>query len=126
MAGKGAGAVTGMLRMDVAEAGGVAESVRVTVKLEAPAAVGVVDVPLMTPVLLSSVSPAGKLPAVMLHVTAPVPPVECRVAAYAVFTIAPGSEVVPIPSGPGMLKGRSEEHTSELQSRGHLVCRLLL
>src|SRR5690625_4422349 len=24
------------------------------------------------------------------------------------------------------LKGRSEEHTSELQSRGHLVCRLLL
>src|SRR5439155_3060165 len=27
--------------------------------------------------------------------------------------------------GPGNL-GRSEEHTSELQSRGHLVCRLLL
>src|SRR5690625_6104536 len=25
-----------------------------------------------------------------------------------------------------MLGGRSEEHTSELQSRGHLVCRLLL
>src|SRR5690625_6875383 len=25
-----------------------------------------------------------------------------------------------------MLPGRSEEHTSELQSRGHLVCRLLL
>src|SRR5437660_7178334 len=24
------------------------------------------------------------------------------------------------------LRGRSEEHTSELQSRGHLVCRLLL
>src|SRR5690625_3771420 len=24
------------------------------------------------------------------------------------------------------LEGRSEEHTSELQSRGHLVCRLLL
>src|SRR5690625_7118820 len=24
------------------------------------------------------------------------------------------------------LSGRSEEHTSELQSRGHLVCRLLL
>src|SRR5690625_7002512 len=24
------------------------------------------------------------------------------------------------------LQGRSEEHTSELQSRGHLVCRLLL
>src|SRR5690625_5674424 len=26
----------------------------------------------------------------------------------------------------GTLGGRSEEHTSELQSRGHLVCRLLL
>src|SRR5690625_5781408 len=33
-------------------------------------------------------------------------------------------------SGPSVKKGqgctRSEEHTSELQSRGHLVCRLLL
>src|SRR5690625_6424221 len=27
---------------------------------------------------------------------------------------------------PGVLQTRSEEHTSELQSRGHLVCRLLL
>src|SRR5690625_6252348 len=27
---------------------------------------------------------------------------------------------------PGRVKERSEEHTSELQSRGHLVCRLLL
>src|SRR3989449_2646227 len=27
---------------------------------------------------------------------------------------------------PGFLKHRSEEHTSELQSRLHLVCRLLL
>src|SRR5690625_7072722 len=26
----------------------------------------------------------------------------------------------------GQVRGRSEEHTSELQSRGHLVCRLLL
>src|SRR5690625_7035213 len=28
--------------------------------------------------------------------------------------------------GGGRRAGRSEEHTSELQSRGHLVCRLLL
>src|SRR5690625_6173188 len=28
--------------------------------------------------------------------------------------------------GGGVQRGRSEEHTSELQSRGHLVCRLLL
>src|SRR3712207_9028444 len=27
---------------------------------------------------------------------------------------------------PGRLRGRSEEHTSELQSRQYLVCRLLL
>src|SRR5207253_9856730 len=31
-----------------------------------------------------------------------------------------------VPFGDGSLKSRSEEHTSELQSRGHLVCRLLL
>src|SRR5439155_14546431 len=29
-------------------------------------------------------------------------------------------------SGSTGIGGRSEEHTSELQSRGHLVCRLLL
>src|SRR5207253_10219087 len=29
-------------------------------------------------------------------------------------------------SGPEASQDRSEEHTSELQSRGHLVCRLLL
>src|SRR6266508_6153337 len=32
----------------------------------------------------------------------------------------------PTPPGPPSLPPRSEEHTSELQSRGHLVCRLLL
>src|SRR5690625_6394686 len=31
-----------------------------------------------------------------------------------------------IPRQAAMMAGRSEEHTSELQSRGHLVCRLLL
>src|SRR5690625_6195862 len=30
------------------------------------------------------------------------------------------------PESPWSLRPRSEEHTSELQSRGHLVCRLLL
>src|SRR5207253_10418515 len=29
-------------------------------------------------------------------------------------------------AGPDACRERSEEHTSELQSRGHLVCRLLL
>src|SRR5207253_5680944 len=41
--------------------------------------------------------------------------------------IAPASvKGVTIISCPLAAKSRSEEHTSELQSRGHLVCRLLL
>src|SRR5687768_17820999 len=32
----------------------------------------------------------------------------------------------PVPDEPHAVGGRSEEHTSELQSRLHLVCRLLL
>src|SRR5207253_10547790 len=32
----------------------------------------------------------------------------------------------PVFSGQALARHRSEEHTSELQSRGHLVCRLLL
>src|SRR5258708_14475309 len=36
-------------------------------------------------------------------------------------------EVFPVPPGGGLVvEGRSEEHTSELQSPDHLVCRLLL
>src|SRR5207253_9248064 len=42
----------------------------------------------------------------------------------------PYGSPVRIPFGPGahplLANQRSEEHTSELQSRGHLVCRLLL
>src|SRR5690625_621487 len=37
-----------------------------------------------------------------------------------------GYRAVCIVGGDGTLAERSEEHTSELQSRGHLVCRLLL
>src|SRR5690625_1062682 len=40
-------------------------------------------------------------------------------------TIRPSSASLPSGSSVG-LRRRSEEHTSELQSRGHLVCRLLL
>src|SRR5687768_17671131 len=42
----------------------------------------------------------------------------------------PAGDVVPIEHGPDLVgvsfPARSEEHTSELQSRLHLVCRLLL
>src|SRR5690625_6042779 len=34
--------------------------------------------------------------------------------------------VTPLRDGLNLVAKRSEEHTSELQSRGHLVCRLLL
>src|SRR5690625_7950560 len=37
-----------------------------------------------------------------------------------------GDAAVARPGDLGAVPGRSEEHTSELQSRGHLVCRLLL
>src|SRR5207253_11307816 len=45
---------------------------------------------------------------------------------------APSSDGITTPPNPynetvtHLRRGRSEEHTSELQSRGHLVCRLLL
>src|SRR5207253_11438041 len=41
--------------------------------------------------------------------------------------VAPGDRGAAVAMGSfdGVHKGRSEEHTSELQSRGHLVCRLL-
>src|SRR5437870_11462054 len=42
---------------------------------------------------------------------------------------APGPAALDLrgrPQRPRARSGRSEEHTSELQSRGHLVCRLLL
>src|SRR2546429_1218162 len=39
---------------------------------------------------------------------------------------APGGLVEPVDDGRRRARGRSEEHTSELQSRLHLVCRLLL
>src|SRR3989442_4889882 len=37
-----------------------------------------------------------------------------------------GSNVSALPCSNSVMPGRSEEHTSELQSRPHLVCRLLL
>src|SRR5260221_5657022 len=39
---------------------------------------------------------------------------------------APWHEGLPIAQRPGAKRGRSEEHTSELQSHSDLVCRLLL
>src|SRR5690625_5482308 len=49
----------------------------------------------------------------------------------AIMTCDSANEACPFVSGaekriPITFEDRSEEHTSELQSRGHLVCRLLL
>src|SRR3712207_7382651 len=44
---------------------------------------------------------------------------EARTVAFAPLTPSP-------PRGSGRVQARSEEHTSELQSRQYLVCRLLL
>src|SRR2546429_6325142 len=49
-----------------------------------------------------------------------------RAGAHALLSRA-GAGLSPAPAaGPCREPGRSEEHTSELQSRLHLVCRLLL
>src|SRR5690625_6604576 len=46
---------------------------------------------------------------------------------YDLFPFYPNEvDGMPVDIGRGGSGGRSEEHTSELQSRGHLVCRLLL
>src|SRR5690625_6563726 len=46
--------------------------------------------------------------------------------AVAVIAITKDNKIVFVEQYRKPLERRSEEHTSELQSRGHLVCRLLL
>src|SRR5690625_6834320 len=47
-------------------------------------------------------------------------PITARIA------LAGSTALTSVQEAPSNLSPRSEEHTSELQSRGHLVCRLLL
>ena len=76
---------------------GVLESVAVTVKFDVPPAVG--D-PVMSPLPLSSGSPAGSDPLVTAQVTGAVPPVDARVApTYGLPTCPPGSDAVVMFSG---------------------------
>src|SRR5690625_6673459 len=66
-----------------------------------------------------------------LHDALPICTAVTRRKPHELFLIVPlqvpsfriGAERIHWPGRPGY---RSEEHTSELQSRGHLVCRLLL
>src|SRR5439155_23322270 len=52
--------------------------------------------------------------------------VEESISPFLKFQLARFSEVHQIATASSQNLTRSEEHTSELQSRGHLVCRLLL
>lgn len=90
-----------MLRSIVFVCGVGEESVAVMVKFAVPDAVGV---PSMTPVAPCSVRPAGNDPAVMLHETGRVPPLDCSVVAgYTLFIVPPGSDVVVIVKGGGAI-----------------------
>src|SRR5690625_5314980 len=62
----------------------------------------------------------GKIPAYLGSSFAFISPVTVVMGKYA------GIEGYGYVLGGFLVVGRSEEHTSELQSRGHLVCRLLL
>ena len=68
-----------------------AASVTCTVNEAVPAAVGV---PLICPVELLSVSPAGREPALIDQLYGVVPPLACNVVEYAVPTVPPGSDEV--------------------------------
>lgn len=90
------GRATAMLKALVAVAGGVAESVTRTVKLEVPAA------PLGVPVIVPfefRVKPLGTVPLARDHVYGVVPPLAVSVAEYTTANVAPGSEVVATASG---------------------------
>src|SRR5260370_20297560 len=90
-------ATTVMLRACVAvRAVGVAESVAVTEKLVVAVVVG--D-PVIAPVVLLSVRPAGSKPTVTAHVTGGVPPLDSRVVLYATPNVPFGSVFVVIARG---------------------------
>src|SRR5207253_4714624 len=55
--------------------------------------------------------------------TAAFSPASCSPACSSTLTVTTSAST---PTGSSTITVRSEEHTSELQSRGHLVCRLLL
>lgn len=85
-------AATVMLRGCVAVPGvGVAESVTMAVKLNAPVAVGA---PEMAPVVGAKARPGGSAPALTLQVYGAEPPVADSVVAYVCCAVAAGKEVV--------------------------------
>ena len=76
------------------------ESVATTVKPEVPAEVGV---PKIDPALLKDRPAGSDEPDASVQATAPVPPLDCKVAAYAVPTTPLDNDVVVIVRGAGAL-----------------------
>src|SRR5439155_4953143 len=92
---------------------------------------GVIDVPAAVLLGCTENNKCAPMPAVILNVALglPVSPVAAAVSVYPVPTLStdsPENVATPLAAATVVVPERSEEHTSELQSRGHLVCRLLL
>src|SRR5437868_14085441 len=71
------------------------------------------------------VTPTTEIYSLSLHDALPISPPGTPRARCSAHTSAARAARTPVP-GSGPRSGRSEEHTSELQSRFDLVCRLLL
>lgn len=82
------------MRLSVAVAVCADEAESVTLKPSGVLAIGVVGVPLISPVDAFSVNPAGNVPEVNCHVKAPVPPVAASICVYGTPAWPLGRDVV--------------------------------
>src|SRR5439155_19297694 len=72
-------------------------------------------------------TPTSEIYTLSLHDALPISASRSRASRCILFCSGANSSAAAVAARTGSkLFGRSEEHTSELQSRGHLVCRLLL
>src|ERR1039458_5203423 len=85
------------VRLAVAVRAGELESV--TLKLSGVAVTTVAGVPLISPLEVFKVKPAGNVPEINCQAYAPVPPVAVSVCEYAVPMVPPGSDVVVMERG---------------------------
>jgi hypothetical protein len=91
-----------MVRATVTLFAGTAESL--AWKVSGVAVIGVVGVPLISPVAAFRLSPSGKVPAVTCQLVVGTPPVDASVCEYAVPITPLGSDVVVIVSGPDAIE----------------------
>src|SRR5690625_5337129 len=85
---------------------------------------------MLSPLLLYNEAATSQLYALSLHDALPISgPGMCAPSPIGWMPTSPAASAEPTSPSPPPCRSRparSEEHTSELQSRGHLVCRLLL